>query len=100
MGLSIHYRGRLDDLGRLGALCDDLTDIADTMKWPWTRLDEDWGRPPSTRLVASEDGCRIDGPLPLKGLVLTVHAGCEPFWLLFDREGHLRDPITMVMIVE
>ena len=99
MGLSIHYRGRLDDLGRLGALCDDLADIADAMKWPWTRLDEDWGRPASARLVASADGCSIEGHLPLKGIVLTVHPACESLRLLFDREGDLRDPITMIMIL-
>ena len=97
MGLSIHYRGRLDDVGRLGLLCHDLTDIADTMKWPWRRLDEDWGRPASARLAASKEGCRIDGHLPLKGILLTVHPGCEALRLFFDREGDLRDPIAMAM---
>ena len=97
MGLSIHYRGRLDDVGRLGLLCHDLTDIADTMKWPWRRLDEDWGRPASARLAASKEGCRIDGHLPLKGILLTVHPGCEALRLFFDREGDLRDPIAMTM---
>jgi len=100
MGLSIHYRGRLDDLGRLRPLCDDLADIADAMKWSWTRLDEDWGRPASARLVHSPDGCAIQGHLPLKGIILNVHPDCESLRLLFDRQGDLRDPITMILILE
>ena len=30
MGLSIHYSGRMDDIARLGRMCDELEDIAET----------------------------------------------------------------------
>lgn len=31
MGVTLHYRGTLDDLGQLPALCDELADIAQDM---------------------------------------------------------------------
>ena len=42
MGVTIHYRGRLNDVGQLGRLCEELTDIAAAMRWKSMTLDDDW----------------------------------------------------------
>jgi hypothetical protein len=44
MGVSIHYRGRLNDIHLVSLLCDEVGDIARSMGWPSTTLDDDWFR--------------------------------------------------------
>ena len=89
MGVSIHYRGRLDDVGQLAVLCEELADIAAAMGWQSTRLDDDWGQPADARLRGSPSGAHIDGHLGLKGIQITG-AGAESLSFFFDREGNLR----------
>jgi hypothetical protein len=97
MGVSIHYRGRLDDIHLASLLCDEVGDIARSMGWPSTTLDDDWSIPPDARLIG---GGRIGGHLGLKGIQITPHPESEPLALFFDREGHLRSPMTMLMILD
>lgn len=99
MGMSIHYRGRLDDVRRLPTLCDELTDIASTMNWPSATLDDDWFRSPDAKLGGTGSG-RIEGHLGLKGVQITPHSGSEPLILFFDKEGDLRSPMTMLLILD
>lgn len=97
MGVSIHYRGRLDDTGLLPSLRDEVSDIADTMGWPSTILDNDWSIPPNAKLPP---GGRIEGCLGLKGIQITPHPESEPLALFFDRDGYLRSPMTMLSILD
>ena len=98
MGLSIHYSGRMDDIARLGRMCDELEDIAEAMDWAWTRMDEDWYRPTSAHLVSAPHGVQIKGHLPLKGISITPTGNCESLRFFSDREGNLRDAMSMIMI--
>jgi hypothetical protein len=100
MGVSIHYRGRLNDLGQLGRLCAELTDIARAMGWECTPLDDDWDQPAEARLEVTSAGARIEGHLGLKGVVLTPNVEAESLSFLFDREGNLRSLLDMVSILE
>jgi hypothetical protein len=97
MGVSIHYRGRLDDIARLPSLRDEITDIADTMGWPSKTLDDDWAVTPDASLGR---GGVVHGHLGLKGVLITPHPKSEPLYLFFDRDGYLRSPMTMLMIVD
>jgi len=99
MGISIHYRGRLDDVGQLGILCEELADIAGAMGWESVRLDDDWEQPVNARLRGTPSGAHIDGNLGLKGISITG-AGAESLSFFFDREGNLRCPVSMVLILE
>jgi len=96
MGVSIHYRGRLDDVGQIDAVTAELVDIAESMKWPYKRLDDDWDRPADATL----SGAEITGHLALKGVALKVHPQCEPVSLFFDRQGSVRDVMGMVSILD
>jgi hypothetical protein len=100
MGVTIHYRGRLDDLGRISALCHELTDIARTMKWPCNSLDDDWSKAPDAKLTVGEKGAVIDGHLGLKGVSFRPHPGAEFLAIYFDSEGYLRSIMNMVELVE
>ncbi len=100
MGITIHYRGRLNEVGQLGKLCAELADIAQAMGWEMTRLDDDWDRPANARLHHTNTGAHIDGHLGLKGIVLTPDVETESLSFLFDREGNLRSMIDMVSILD
>ena len=41
MGVTIHYRGKLDDSGRVGDLQRELADIAESIGWKWRVLEDD-----------------------------------------------------------
>ena len=97
MGVSIHYKGRLDDTARLPVLCDEIRDIADTINWPSTTLNDDWLQAPDARLTG---GGRVKGHLGLKGIQITPHPDSEPLALFFDRDGYLRSPMSMLMMLE
>jgi hypothetical protein len=100
MGVSIHYRGRVADIQNIKTICDELAAIADRMDWPYTRLDEDWSQSADATIEVAEQGSQVTGHLPLKGIVLTLNPKCETLGFLFDSNGNLRDPISMVNIRE
>ena len=97
MGVSIHYRGRLDETDLLPSLCDEVGDIADSMGWPATTLDDDWSTSPDATL---KNGGKVEGHLGLKGIQITPHPDSEPLVLFFDRDGYLRSPMTMLLILD
>ena len=99
MGVSIYYRGRLNDLGQLTVLCEELTDIAAAMRWRSLSLDDDWGRPADARLRITPAGAQIDGHLGLKGIKITPGANVESLSFFFDREGNLRSLMGMALIL-
>ena len=100
MGVSIHYRGRVADIQNVKTICDELAAIADKMNWHYIRLDEDWSQSADATIAVTEQGSQITGHLPLKGIVLTIDPKCETLGFLFDSNGNLRDPISMVNISE
>jgi hypothetical protein len=100
MGVTIHYRGRLDDVGQLPKLCDEMADIARAMEWETTRLEDDWERPADARLRFTSKGAEMDGHLGLKGILLKPNVDAESLSFLFDREGHLRSMMDVVMIAD
>jgi hypothetical protein len=100
MGVSIHYRGRVADTQNIKTICDELAAIADKMNWHYTRLDEDWTQSADATIEVTEQGSQITGHLPLKGIVLTLNPKCETLGFLFDSNGNLCDPVSMVNIRE
>lgn len=100
MGVTIHYRGKIDDLAKLPDLIGELTDIAEWMGWETSRVDSDWAVAPNPRLVHGDGGARIEGELGLKGIVLRPSGDCESLDFLFDRDGYLRSKMGMILIAE
>ena len=97
MGVSIHYRGRLNDIDLLPSLCDEIGDMARSMGWSSTTLDDDWAIPVDAKLVG---GGNIEGHLGLKGVQITPHPESEPLVLFFDSAGNLRSPMTVLTLLD
>lgn len=95
MGITIHYRGQLKSPDLIKPICSELKDIAQSMGWEYTLLNEDFVKPNTAKLELNEKGCEITGHLPLKGITLSIHKDCSSFALFFDVNGALRDPILM-----
>jgi len=100
MGVSIHYRGRLNDIRQLPALCEELTNIASAMGWETTSLDDEWEDPPNASLTVGPEAAEITGNLGLKGVQFTPGPGAESLSFFFDREGNLRSPMTMILLLD
>jgi len=95
MGITIHYKGVLKSVDMIDPLWEELVDIAETMEWDYTTLDEDFGQANTAELVHDENGAEIIGNLPLKGISLSIHKKCENLQFFFDKNGILRDPVQM-----
>lgn len=91
MGLTLYYRGKLDDLSQTSNVIDELREIAETCGWENGCLDEDWSLPPQARVVVLPglSDYRIIGHLALKGLEIVPHPSCEPVSFYFDCMGRL-----------
>src|SRR5210317_780174 len=100
MGVSIHYRGKMADIGTVDILCDELALIADKMGWTYTRLDDPWSKPADATIEVTEKGSQITGHLALKGIAFSIHPKCEPLRFCFDAGGNLCDPVSMTLISE
>jgi len=100
MGVSIHYRGKIADISKINALCDELALVADKMGWTCTHLDDDWSKPPDATIEVTEKGAHITGHLSLKGIALSIHPKCESLRFFFDSAGNLCDPVSMTLILE
>ena len=100
MGVTIHYRGTIDDPGRVGDLQRELADIAESIGWKWRTLNDDWSIPPSATLVHAGGQATIDGHLGLKGIDLIPAGVSEPLSFLFDAGGHLSSIMNVILRCE
>lgn len=96
MGVTIHYRGKLNNTDQLPQLCSELTDTASIMKWNYQEIDDDWSVVPDARFEAG----RIVGHLGLRGVLMQPHKDTESLAFLFDRGGVLQSPAGMVLSCE
>lgn len=100
MGVSIHYRGRLDSPDQLLVLREQLMSIASGLEWQFHVLDEDWSIPANPVLDHSGGVAEIKGPLGLKGIQLQPPGKSEPLDFFFDLKGYLLSPLNAVRVHE
>lgn len=100
MGVTIHYRGKLDDPAKVDDLRRELTDIGESIGWKWQTLDDDWSLPPNATLVPTAKGATIEGHLGLKGIALIPPGRSEPVSFLFDSKGRLRSIMNVILLGE
>lgn len=98
MGVSIHYRGRLDSTDHLPALRNALMSFASSIGWRCRILDEDWNVPANTILEHRGETPEIKGHLGLKGIQLVPPGESEPLEFFFDSRGDLRSPMNVVLV--
>ncbi len=80
MGVTVHYKGRINDPVNIDSLIDEIGDICRDMRWEYT-------------IIEKEEN-DIDHP-PIQGIVFTIHEECEIVGFIFDKKGHLRSPISI-----
>ncbi len=97
MGITIHYKGKLNNLEQIYSVIDELKDISEIMSWKYSILDNDWNSQLTAQLFQTENGVKITGHLPLKGITINLHPECESFYVLFDKNGNLQSVSGMVL---
>ncbi len=75
MGITIHYQGKLNTPDLIDSFCEEVEDIAKSMEWEYTAIDEQKER--SANL--------------LKGLFIKPHKNSELLQLIVDLDGNLRN---------
>ncbi len=100
MGVTIHYRGKINDVKNVDVLTDEVVDFAQTLGWRSQRWDEDWSQPNTARVTHTEKGIKIEGHAPLRGVTLFPHKESEPLSLTFEPGGYLVHILGMVMIAD
>ena len=63
MGITIHYRGTLANTDEIGTFVAELTDIAETMKWPYNLFEDDWDEPVKAAIEFNDGTANITGNL-------------------------------------
>ena len=80
MGITIHYKGKIDDVEMIDNLIYEISDICNDMGWDST--------------IIKKEKNDINHP-PIKGIIFTIHKGCEVVGFIFDDNGFLRAPISI-----
>ena len=100
MGVTIHYRGTIDEPERIRDLQRELADIAKSMGWEHSLLDDDWTVPPNAVLVHEQGSATIKGHLGLKGISILPGGGGEALSFFVDAAGRLRSIMDMILQCE
>ena len=96
MGITIHYKGRLNNLDLIEPFCNEIEDIAKDMDWKYNLLENDLQKPNLSRIENGE----IIGHIPLKGISLSLHKDAETLSFYFDKEGNIRNIVSMAILSE
>jgi hypothetical protein len=78
MGVTIHYKGKLNSADDVNSFCEEMEDIAKSMGWKCSAFDFD-------------DKSNV----PLKGVIIGPHEKSEPLPLMLDKNGFLRNPFML-----
>jgi hypothetical protein len=94
MGITIFARGRIDRIGDIARLIDEVKRSVAENNWAYRIIDEDFAAQQDAVLARSgpdDKAAVINGSLGLKGIIVNPGPGAEPLSILFDRSGSLTD---------
>lgn len=94
MGITIHYKGKLNNLDLIEPLCNEIEDIAKDMEWKYSLLENDLHNPNTSQI----DNGKIIGHIPLKGISLSIHKDAESLSFYFDKDGNIRNILSMAFL--
>jgi len=78
MGITIHYKGKLNSTDLIDPFCEEVEDIAQSMNWDYT-------------IVEEKDPDKIQ----FKGLVIKPHPSSEFLQFAIDKNGNLRNSFIL-----
>jgi hypothetical protein len=99
MGITIFASGKLDRIGDIPQVIDDIGKIAEKNNWTYHVIDNDFDVRPNAVLIQRESGspvAAIEGSLGLKGIMVNIDPQAEPLAVLFDRSGVLTDLMQQI----
>lgn len=98
MGITIHYRGRINKTEEVEKLAEEIEDFSRQLGWKSKRWNNDWAKPNTSEISRTDGKIQIKGYVPLRGIDLFPHEHCEPFSLTFTSEGWLVNVVGMSLI--
>ena len=78
MGITIHYKGKLNSSDLIDDFCEEMEDISKSMKWKFNSFDYD-----------EKD------KTPVKGLFISPHPKAELLQFMIDKNGYLRNALML-----
>ena len=78
MGVTIHYKGKLNSADELDSFCEEMEDITKSMGWKYSAFN-----------------FNENDKEPLKGLIIRPHEKSEPLPFMIDKKGFLRNPFML-----
>jgi len=103
MSITIFASGNIERTDDIPRLIDDLKRVAGEQNWRYHVIDDDFDTHPNAVLTPPNSGDQaavIEGSLGLKGIVMNVGPGAEPFAILFDRSGVLTDMLQQISWIQ
>jgi hypothetical protein len=79
MGVTIHYKGKLNSADEIDSFCEEMEDIAKSMGWKHTLID---------RFDKNDN-------TPVKGIIIQPHPKSESLQLITDKQGTLRNAFAI-----
>lgn len=100
MGITIHYRGRIDRIEDVERLSREIEEFAEILEWGVKRWQENWNLPNTASLKKKSDSLQLNGHVPIRGISLFPAPNCEPLCLTFTKEGYLASSMSMVLLAD
>ncbi len=98
MGITIYYRGKINQADLVDRLTDEMEDFAHSLEWRTQHWKEDWSKKsPPGRLSQGRKSIRPSGHASLHAITLFPHKNCELVSLIFDSNGYLADARVTAM---
>jgi hypothetical protein len=100
MGITIYYRGSIEDLSLIEPIQRALVEFCQSMNWKYHLWNKDQNEPFSAKLVHTAKGAEIKGHIPLRGISIESDPDNETLNMLFNPEGRLSSFMQEILIHE
>ncbi len=98
MGITIHYRGSIEDLSLIDPIQRAMVEFCQSMNWKYHLWNEDLSKPFNAKLVHTDKGAEIKGHIPLRGISIDSDPNNETLNLLFNPEGRLSSFLQEILL--
>lgn len=98
MGITIYYRGSIEDLSLIDPIQRVMVEFCQSMNWKYHLWNEDLSKPFNAKLVHIDKGAEIKGHIPLRGISIDSDPNNETLNLLFNPEGRLSSFLQEILL--
>ena len=95
MGLTLHYQGKINDIGQIEALQQEVQDICETMQWTYQMKTMNFKLPPS---IMQHHGIEEYEDMVINGISFSPHPDSEYVQLYFSQQGILVNPLSLIYV--